>query len=422
MKPGRHAVAETQEILKIKRTAKHIDYLLKKYADDLKRCDDEDYTGSFHIFEFDGPLWEMMFSTEYAQKYLDYEFICTILHHLIVGLELRNGMDICIQLLSYIKDTQKDRDWIALFPVAFTGGLIRSQHKGNLKFGRYVLLEPHKAAEELSETLKEQLNAHPINAEEYKRFADERYSGGALGRYSILTFEVSCTEENRNFSSIQKFEYFRRVFEVFAVDSKEDLHICRRGLDDIHHVFFANKYRGDMGFHPLQHSSRIGPKLTEKLHEYLLANDFELFVNRIFYIEDKVFARIRSALYFFSKGFNGSDHVMAFLSYVISIECLFANGEMTKIKETLAQYVSNLCCEENERSETQELMRQLYKQRSDIVHSGRFDLRNDLIDKAKSISARAILACFKLHAFLLEETSTTPLQERYFERLNCMGV
>src|SRR5690606_14498891 len=120
--------------------------LLKKYADDLKRCDDEDYAGPFHIFELDEALWEMLFSTEYAKKDLDYEFICTVLHHLVVRLELRNGLDICTKLLGYIKETEKDRDWIALFPVAFTGGLMCSQYKGSFKCGRYVLLEPHKAA------------------------------------------------------------------------------------------------------------------------------------------------------------------------------------------------------------------------------------------------------------------------------------
>lgn len=55
-------------------------------------------------------------------------------------------------------------------------------------------------------------------------------------------------------------------------------------------------------------------------------------------------------------------------------------------------------------------VRKIYKQRSQVVRSGRFDLREGLRDKTKVLSARVIFACFELHAALLQETSKKSLE------------
>lgn len=411
-----------QEIFKTKPLIKHLNFLIQKYIADLARSKDSDYSGSFHIFEFDEPLCRILFDTEYARKHLDHEFLLTVIHHIVVTSEIRDPESVCKTLIDYIRETEKSRDWVSIFPLKFTGIMLRGTGvKDVVRFGRYALIEPQKTYLDFCAILNQEFGFKTVCDEDYAYCAHEKFSGNALRNDALLAFESYGSDENRNFYSVAKFNYFCRLFEVFSVNAGADLYMNHQNMKSIHHAFFVNKHSGSVDKNPLDKPSRIGPALTDKLLEYATSNDFELFANRIFYNDDKIFARIRSAMYFFSKAFNGSDHVMSFLSYIIATESLFSRGESGGIKEMLARYISHLCYTETNREEINTLVKALYKQRSNLVHSGKFDLRGDILDQAKDIAAKSILSCLKLHKLLLEEKSKETLDTRYFSYLDSIS-
>lgn len=411
-----------QEILSSKPLIKHLKFLIQKYTDDLARTNDSDYLDSFNIIEFDEPLCHILFDTEYARKHLDHEFLLMIIHHMVVECDIRDPELICRNLIDYIQKTEKTRDWVSIFPLKFIGFMLQGPGVTDVvRLGRFALIPPQKTYLDFKAVLNREFGFESVCDEDYTYCAHEKFSENALRNDVLLAFESCGSEENRNFSSIAKFNYFCRVFEVFSANAGADLYMNHRHMKSIHHAFFVNKHSGSVDKHPLDKPSRIGPAFTDKFRQYAISNDFELFVNRIFYIEDKIFARIRSALYFFSKAFNGSDHVMSFLSYIIATESLFSRGEVGKIKETLARYISHLCYAEEDREKINTLVKTLYKQRSNLVHSGKFDLRGDILDQAKSVAAKSILACLKLHKLLLEEKSKETLDSRYFKYLDSIS-
>lgn len=411
-----------QEIFKTTPLIKHLKFLIKKYTDDVAKANNGDQLSSFNIIEFDEPLCCILFETEYARKHLDHEFLLSIIYHLIVECKIHDPELICKKLIEYIHETERSREWVSIFPLKFTGFMLQdSGVKNVVRFGRFALIEPQKTYIEFKETLSREFGIESVSDDDYAYCAHEKFSGNALRSDALLAFESCGSEENRNFYSIAKFNYFCRIFEVFSVNAETDLYMNHQHMKSIHHAFFVNKHSGSIDKKPLNKPSRISPAFTDRFHKYATSNNFELFANRIFYIDDKIFARIRSALYFFSKAYNDSDHVMSFLSYIIATESLFSRSDAGRIKEKLARYISNLCYAEEDREDINKLVKTLYKQRSNIVHSGKFDLRGDILDKAKNVAAKAILSCLKLHKHLLEENSKETLDSRYFKYLDSIS-
>lgn len=411
-----------RELLKAKPVVRRLKYLMEQYVKDLSRSDQEEYSGSYWIFEYDEPLYRALFETEYANTHLDYEFFNSTLHYMIVGHKLRDPEEIFNGLLKYIQDTTHTRDWASIFPLRFNRFLSRGPSiKGILHIGRFKLVEARGGHSELKTFLKEEFGFEKLCDESYSYMAFEKYSDGALRNDAFLAFEVYGSEESRNYSSIQKFNYFCRVFEIFSVLSGSPYFIAPSSTKNIHHAFFVNRNAGTIDYHPLTQPSRLEFQYSERFRDFSKENDFEFFSNRIFYAADKVFARIRSAMYFFSKGLNGRDHVMSFLSYIIAIESLFSSSDKGKIKETLACYISKLCYMKNEQDKYSNIVKDLYKQRSDIVHYGKFDLRGEALEQARDIAATAILECFKLHRDLLMEEERANLETRFFKHLKSLS-
>ncbi|RJX72589.1 HEPN domain-containing protein [Pseudomonas sp. LS-2] len=409
------------EIFKVKPVVSRLRYLLGQYVKDRERENEEDYQGSFHIFEQDEPLCRALFVTEYACKHLDYEFLMTIINCLVVDYEVRDPVEICNRMISYIKETNGFRDWVAIFPVGFNTFMERKPLSGEFQIGRFVLTEPKKSHSDLNDFLNRKYGYSQLVYEDYVHYSRDNVSNSAFKKNALLSFEMHGSEDAVKFSAITKFNHFRRVFELFTAMSGSPGAIWSQGQRDIHHCFLINKDSGGVELNPLNVRSNIGGNYNERFMEFAKENDFEYFVNLIFYSDDRVFSRIRSALYFFSKAYNGRDHVMNFLSYMIAIESLFARSEKQKIKETLAGFVSRLSYPSHLHEKYSDVVKDLYRQRSDLVHSGKFDLRDDTLDLAKDVAGSTILSCLRLHRDLIAEGKAVDIQSRYFRFLDKMS-
>lgn len=411
------------EFLKAKPVISRLKYLIGKYVEDLNRADDEGYTGSYSIFEFDEPLYCALFKTEYAANHLDYEFFDTVINYLIVDCGVRDPEEVFNRLLEYVRDTTHTRNWVSIFPIRFNSFLhIGKKLKGITRIGRFRLVAAVCGYSELKKFLADEFGCEKLCDEQYSYMVSDKFSNGALQKDAFIAFEALGSTERRDLNSVSKFNYFCRIFEVFSAASDATITPMSSTAKNISHAFFVNKNDGSLDYLPLTRYSRFKYRYSEAFSEFSKKNDFEYFSNRIFYSADAVFARIRSAMYFFSKGINGSDKVMSFLCYIIAIEALFSNSERFKIKETLSCYISKLCYPESKQEEYSGLIKRLYKQRSEIVHCGKFTLEEDTLDDAISIAATAIIACLKLHRDLQAEGNQATLEARFFKRLKALSL
>ena len=96
------------------------------------------------------------------------------------------------------------------------------------------------------------------------------------------------------------------------------------------------------------------------------------------------------------------------------MESIFSRDKHTPIRATIADYISLLCYEKNERLAAHKAIKQVYDLRSEIVHSGKTKISNDFVKQAETIAARALLQSLRLFRSL---ENTGQSENEFFQRL-----
>ncbi|MFJ7795107.1 hypothetical protein [Pseudomonas sp. NPDC096950] len=410
-----------ETVLNINAVAKRIKSLMPRYLERLKEQDSEDYTGAFQVFEEDTVLFELLFSYPYISRYLDYDYLCGILHFFIVHNEIHDPVKAAELMNEQIIGSKEHLDWVAVYPINFVRSLgsrfgKRKVIEGSHIFGRFTLSEPQESHSALENFIREGYGVDHVDQSAYLHQSEP--SDQALKKLPLLSFKVHGSDDARALTASTKLRYFCSLFEVFAVyfDAKEGMKTSHE--TNVHHGFFINKMTGDIDRTPLTKPTQMSFDPVPDFIQTLKDNDFSYFSELVFHSNDTLFKKLRSALYFFSKGLNGSDDILNFISYVIAIEAIFSKDKNNPIKITLSEHIAILCYPPEERFDIFKRIKAIYDERSKIVHSGQFDLSQDMIRQAREIAATAIYHCFLLYRELkAEESDNKKIEGLFFQKL-----
>lgn len=394
--------------------------LLPKYLEHIKTQDDPAYTGSFFIFEESEQLMAALLASDYARKHLDYDFFHTALYILVHHREIHDIDILYRELVKMIEETMNSRDWVAIHPLRFNpmNWMFRKElWTRSKKFGRFILLPTCGNAKKLQNLLKNHYGSSSVSIQDFVHQSGENISEGALEKLPLLTFETHGSDEARNISSETKRRYFIHALELYGILSGCHSSIWPSGIAAVKHAFFINMPTGEIDRAPLNMNVNIYAEAKPKLFSYMKRHNFEEFSNHILFSNDKIFARIKSALYFLHKGIHTKDKVLAFICYVIALESSFSKDKSTPIRITLAEFTALLCYPKSKRLEMHDRIKDIYDHRSKLVHMGRFNLEHEMIKDSQQIAATATFHYFKLYKRILEKKLPGDLETHLFAHL-----
>ncbi|MBX8499814.1 HEPN domain-containing protein [Pseudomonas lijiangensis] len=396
---------------------KRLEVLIPQYINSLSNKGSEDYEGSFYIFEFDEQLLKALTKTAYAEKYLDYDFFMGLLHSIVVNYGVIEPELIAKRINEYVESTSDSRDWVAIFPFIFNqalSGFLRGKSTNNdLRYGVFAIKTAPHTYEQLSEVLGREFDIEGLSKVDHKH---QTFQGsGSIAKCPLIMFDVHGAQDAAFNYGKWKVRYLISLLEVYGV-----LAGCK-GISwagneiETNHVFLVNKTTGAIERSPIRMPTRINVDPSYKFYESL-DGEFSIFSNMVINHNDKLFVRLKSALNFFSRGLNGADRVLGFVSYVIAIEAIFSRDKHTPIRITLAEYIALLCYPSEERVKVYGDVKSIYDARSALVHTGKIEIDDDLIRKAEAISAKTILYTFRLYD-KLNSSGNGKIEERFFNHL-----
>lgn len=397
--------------------SKRLEHLIPRYIDSLANEGNEDYQGAFEIFEFDEPLLKALTKTTYAAKHLDYDFFMGLIHSVIVNYGIHDPEEAAIAISDYVESTNDRRDWVAVFPYIFNNPLrnfpLGKDKDLDLKLGAFTVKTKSHEFESLEKILQAEFKLTSVSRTDHQH---QTYQGsGSINKCPLIMFEVHGAEDAAFHYGRWKLKYFTNLLEVYGV-----LAGCKGGgwasnEIDTNHVFLINKVTGGIERSPLTVSTRINLCPDSGFYDSL-DEEFSVYSNLITNHNDKLFARLKSALNFFSRALNGTDRVLGFISYVIAIEAIFSRDKHTPIRITLAEYIALLCYPREERVGIYKDIKKIYDTRSALVHTGKIDIDVELIKKTETIAAKTILHTFRLYR-KLNSSGQGNIEDRFFDHL-----
>lgn len=388
--------------LNTKDLLKHLKYLMPVYLENLDRPVEDESEGQLSVFTNNELLIRYFFSTSYANAHLDYDFFCMAIQDIIGHGKIHDAAKAVQELSDFVERSAEHDHWVAVIPIRFDSILGMFNHEAiseTHSFGRFTLLKPAADWNDFKGVMEEAFGVASLQEDGYRHQVTQGLRESQ--EVPALAFEVRGTIDARDWSAKRKLAHFCNLAEVFCVIG--DAIGIPNESRKIPKAFFANMRTGKIGRVTLDRDAPVNIDMSESFLDFLHQNDFASFADMVFTTEDDVFARLRSALYFFSKGFNGEDRVLSFVCYVIAIEALFTGIANGRITEHLCVCVSRLCYPETEWAQVELDVKEIYKQRSAIMHHGKFDLSNGKVERAREIAASAIFHTFRLHKQLCEE-------------------
>lgn len=397
--------------------SKRLEQLIPRYIDSLANEGNEDYHGSFEIFEFDEPLLKALTKTTYAAKHLDYEFFMGLVHSVIVNYGIYDPGEAAKAISDYVESTKDRRDWVAVFPYVFNNPLrgfpFGKSEDLNLKFGGFTVKSNPHEFESLEKILLDEFKIASISRTDYQHQTCQ--GSGSINKCPLIMFEVHGAEDAAFNYGKWKLKYFTNLLEVYGVLADCKGGVWARNEIDTNHVFLVNKAAGEIVRAPLNVPTRINLCPNNAFYDSL-DEEFGIYSNMITGQNDKLFARLKSALNFFSRALNGADRVLGFISYVIAIEAIFSRDKHTPIRITLAEYIALLCYPPEERVGIYKDIKKIYDTRSALVHTGKIDIDAGLIKQTEMIAAKTILHTFRLYN-KLNSSGQGSVEDRFFDHL-----
>ncbi|MCO7527362.1 HEPN domain-containing protein [Pseudomonas asiatica] len=369
------------------------------------------------MFEFDEPLLKALTRTKYAADHLDYDFFMGLLHSIIVNHGVHDPLEAAKQINHCIETTSARRDWVAIVPFMFNNPFdalsFRKPKDQNLKIGAFTVKTIPYDFDALSSALKSEFNLDGLLKVDHQH---QTYQGsGSIEKCPLILLEVHGAQEAAFDYAKRKVKYLTNLFEVYGVltDCKNDSWAVNEITTN--HIFLASKATGEIARAPLFSPTRININPDSDFYESI-DEEFSTYANMVIHHNDRLFARLKSALNFFSRAINGADKILGFISYVIAIEAIFSRDKHTPIRITLAEYIALLCYPPEERVYIYKTVKKIYDARSALVHTGTIDIDHDLIEKTEEIAAKTILHTFKLY-HRLYSSDEGKIEDRFFDHL-----
>lgn len=396
---------------------KRLKDLMPSYKSSLNHTDQFGGEGAFTIIEFDEELLKALLSTEYSAKHLDYDFFMGLIHTIIVQYQILDPKEIALKISEYVDNVSEKLNWICVLPYCFNDPIgwypfKHKEEKNILNFGKFNLSKSKVEFNDLESELKNNFGISEISQSDYLHHSKQ--GRGSIKTQPLLFTNLHGSEDSVFNSCKLKFNFFKNLLEVYAVTNGNYGGVWNVNADTPKHVYLVNQESGKILRFPYS-SNRINIKPNYFFYESL-DSEFTFFTNMIFNRNDKLFTRLKSALNFFSRGLNGKDEVLSFVSYVIAIEAIFSRDKHTPIRITLAEYIALLCYPAEERVVIYNTVKKIYDARSALVHSGKIDIDEKLYREAKSISAKTIVHAFRLYKSLMENENHQ-IENKFFDHL-----
>ncbi|WP_277962679.1 HEPN domain-containing protein [Pseudomonas sp. RIT-To-2] len=399
-------------------------YWIPKYKDLLAADNADGGQGAFSIFELNDTLLKALFSTEYAREHLDYEFFMAALHHVIVTLKIDGSQHVVDALQQYVVDHEQYHDWVSVYPISFNSIakqiLGRPEFDGILRFGRFRLVSVKEGFEAFQEVMRSEFGVSSVDPESYRHQSTQ--AEGALHDECFLAFHSQGSEDVRDAKARQRLAFFCSLAEVFSTINEPYGGRLLEGGRKVQHAFHIRTIDGAIDREVLRTPSRLNIDASCSYFDFLTANDFEWYCNRVFCSGDKVLSRFKNALASFSRGYARGDNVVRFMSFVIAMEELFIFGEKVWIKARLSRFVSSLCFPPAEQDEAAKKVEALYSKRSQAVHAGGFNPTAEQVDQAQHFAALAIFKAFEVYKGLTHVVKPGDIEKRYFQTLECLAA
>ncbi len=163
------------------------------------------------------------------------------------------------------------------------------------------------------------------------------------------------------------------------------------------HYFRINLKKGSVEREPLPLDPTFFLPFNRKLQSRFLKNNFTENLKIVSGLtKQKMITRVQASLHYFGRAYQLPDPVTSFLFYLISLESLFSRDKNTPLRVTLADSVSLLCYPRIDRLGIHRKVKQLYDQRSAIVHTGLAKVTTESRDQAREFAMRSLWATLKL--------------------------
>ena len=393
---------------------KRLEFIMPKYIESLANSNNDDYQGSFHIFENDEQLLKALFRTKYSADHLDFEFFMGLIHSIVVDDEVFNPKGIANSINDYVENSNVNLNWVAVYPFVFNLQLMfpfKNKEICHYSYGKFKIVTEALKFEEFNKVLQDDFGVKELSRSDYQHQSTQ--GSKSIKKCPLIMLDVHGSEDSAFNFSKYKINYLINLLEVYAVLSDSHGHSWPINEIGTNHAFFVNKSTGRIIRFPVRKPTRINICPSDNFYS-LLNEEFVYFSNMVFNHNDKLFTRLKSALNFFSRGLNGTDKVLCFISYVIAIEAIFSRDKHTPIRITLAEYIALLCYPAEERVEIYKTVKTIYDTRSALVHAGKIDIDTGLFEEAEKIAAKTILGAFRLY-FELNESGD--IEEKFFNHL-----
>ncbi len=392
---------------------------IRKHFEARKKAEDSGESGEssdwLPTWEEDEDLAKAIYKSKYASDHLDWFYVLQLISVVIDHYYPLKPEEFAEKLEEIINETAWQRDYLAIFPLAFREPFRFPRMKSSLVrpviIGEFTF-SPAASSVKAINKITAKYKYPPINESDFGHAV--RTSQNALSNQILVTFNAHGAEDALRFSAESKLVFLRRLIEVFATlfgDTAPSL--GRTGTAN--HFFLLNKTTAELRRLPTSRPSSCDFELTADLLKSIKRPEFNSFFTSIFTSKESMYGRMRNAIKFFTMAFNADDAVTSFLCYVISIESIFSRDKNAPIKSTLSDLASILCFPPEQRLDAYQIIRDVYDLRSSIVHSGASSVETKNVVAARSIAARAIYCSLLLCKDLKEGQGK--LEDRFFNHL-----
>ncbi|PHN17212.1 HEPN domain-containing protein [Pseudomonas sp. ICMP 561] len=342
------------------------------------------------------------------------------LDDLIVVKKIEDPQQVFTGLNGILAESEPFQNWISIYPLGFNTLncwiQTREAVEGVLELGRFRLIESTRGHEQLQDVLKEEFGVSRINADEYRH--QNTQGGGALAGECLLAFPCHGALDRRDLKAGQGFTFFCRLAELFAQLSDSQNSSWPNGGRPLRHAFHVRSEDGFIDRHPLRSQSRLNIDPSDEFYELLVEQDFGWFADRIFYPEDKVLRKLKTALEHFSRAYRSEDKFVRLTASVIAMEAAFYTAEKVSIGNRLSRLVSALCFPPPEQAQAFETMKAIYCKRSKALHGDNVTVSATLAKQSHHFAALAKFQAFKLYSQLSESSAEGEIERRYLKALS----
>jgi len=288
-------------------------------------------------------------------------------------------------------------EWLAIFPLDYPAlqvGLPRRRvSKSN--FGDFIVRGAFETCARLRDCLKSSYQTPEPDDVTLKHL--KTTAGDYLLQKPTLIFPMHGAYEVVRWRAQNHFSRFKALQDMFTAHLLKRWAFFDTRWQPPRHFFLSNRKTGDLRRLPLNVSTRMRVVFDGKMRRTLRQNGFSESLNWLLIPNpDRLTTRMNAALHIFSKGFNENDSLSEFLFYVIAAEALFSRSKDMPIQATLADHIALLARPVSRRAEIHSAVKEIYSQRSRVVHGGKGYVDPDTVNRAHKLVAMALFESLKV--------------------------